>query len=306
MRKAAKSYRASETLPEYDFSKGIRGKYAIWAPLIDFQWAGSEWQIANDTWIRPGSAYRDYEEFVEFKHALSEEERERCRDAEHRLGLVHVGHDELSKQAKINSFLLALWIVRPTRTHVPFRFEVEKSGSRSVARILDRFQWTRGQAEDEIKDQHLRKVGSILLPLRTVFAARRRLRNAVALTFRGCVASEWQSAFICFSAAAEALLAYSWEPGLSDRLSESYAKLVSASRSGGESAKDQFRRLYSIRSDIIHGRAYDYEDPNRNLTNLANFSDILRRLWGAVLDSEETRVALEGDDKQRRNFFLKL
>lgn len=293
-------------LPEYDFSKGVRGKYAVWAPLIDFPWTGVEWQVADDTWIRPRSAYRDYEEFTEFKYALSEEERDRCRAADHRLALVHVGHDELLKQTKINSFLLALWIVRPTRTYVPFRFEVEESGIRSVARLLDRFQSVKGQVEDEVKDQHLRKVTNILPSLRDVYAARRRLRNALALTFRGCVASEWQSAFICFSAAAEAILTYSPRPGLTDRLAKSYAKLVSTSRSGAESPEEQFERLYSVRSDVVHGRAYDRSHASRNLSDLAEFSDVLRQLWRVVLESQRIRTALEGDDRQRQNFFLKL
>lgn len=291
-------------LPEYDFSKGVRGKYAIWAPLIDFHWSGLEWQVTDDTWIRPGAAYRDYEKFDEFKFFLSQEELDRCQGAGHRLALVHSGPNGLSRQAKINSFLLALWIVRPTRTHVPFRFEVEESGTRSVARLLDRFQWVRGQVEDEIKDEHLRKVAGVLPPLRTAYNAERRLRNALALSFRGCVSSDWQSAFICFAAAAEAILTYSNRPGLTDRLAKSYAKLVGSAQVGNESAYDRFERLYSVRSDIIHGRAYGRRNASQNLSDLADFSDLLRQLWRVVLESPKLRAALEGDDRRRQSFFL--
>ncbi len=308
MRKASRNQHDRNLLPEYDFSKGVRATEIIhvWAPLIGFRWTGSERQIADDTWIRPGSARRDYQKFAEFKYALAEEEWDRCREAEHWLALTHTRSDELSTKAKINSFLLALWIVRPTQTHVPFRFETAESGFRLVARVLDRFQWVEGQVADELKDQDLDEVTRILAPLRIVYAARRRLKNALALTFRGCVASDWQSTFICFSAAAEAILTYSKGPRLTDRLAESYAKLVSSSRSGRESAKDRFKRLYAIRSDIVHGRAFDRDNPSRNLSDLAEFSDVLRRLWRMVLESQEIRIALEGDDGHRQNFFRKL
>lgn len=308
MRKASKSQRDTDILPEYDFSKGVRATETIhiWAPLLGFQWAGLEQQIAGDTWIRPASGCRDYQKFPEFKYALAEEEWDRGREAQHWLALTHMRSDELSAKVKMNSFLLALWIVRPTRTHVPFRFETVESGFRLVARVLDRFQWVEGQAADEIKDKDLDDVTHILASLRIAYAACGRLKNALALTFRGCVASDWQSAFVCFSAAAEAILAYSQAPRLTDRLAESYAKLVSSSRSGRELAKDRFRRLYSIRSDIVHGHAYERAGPSSKLSDLGDFADLLRQLWKVVLGSKEVLVALEGDDKQRQNFFLKL
>lgn len=307
MRKGSRTQRDTDMLPEYDFSKGVRATDTIYvrAPLIGFRWAGLERQIL-DMWIQRGSSYRDYEEFPEFKYALSEEERDRCREAEHWLSFTHTQRDELSVRAKVNSFLLALWIVRPTQTHVPFRFEKAESSFRLVARFLDRFQWVEGETTDEIRNRDLDEVTRILTPLRAAYVARCRLKNALALTFRGCVASEWQSAFICFSAAAEAILTYSPRLGLIDRLAKSYAKLVSTSVSAAESAEKQFKRLYSVRSGIVHGRAYDRNHPSRNLSDLAEFSDILRRLWRVVLESEEIRVALEEDDRARQSFFLKL
>jgi len=150
-----------DMLPEYDFSRGVRGdqEIQVWAPLVGFRWTGSERQIADDTWVRPGSTYRDYEEFSEFKYWLSEGERDQCRATKHWLALTYTRTGELSASAKINSFLLALWIVRPTQSRIPFRFEASGSKFRLVARVLDRFQWVRDQAEDEVKDHDLEEVG---------------------------------------------------------------------------------------------------------------------------------------------------
>ncbi|MEK7362678.1 MAG: hypothetical protein AAB016_01765, partial [candidate division NC10 bacterium] len=159
---------------------------------------------------------------------------------------------------------------------------------------------------DEVEDRDLDEVARILAPLRAVYATRRRLKNALALTFRGCVAYDWQSAFISFSAAAEAILTYSSKPGLTDRLAKSYVTLVGAGRLGRKSAYDRFKRMYSVRSDIVHGRAYDRKHPSRNLADLVEFSDILRQLWKVVLESPKVRSALEGDDRKRQKFLLKL
>lgn len=322
MKKASKNHLDSGMSPEYNFRGGVRGKYVsrfkesgerdvaeilhVWAPLIGFRWSGLERHITDDTWVRPRSACPDFGKFAEFKYWLSDEERDRCREADHWLVISHARSDELSAREKMNSFLLALWIVRPTQTHVPFRFETAESGFRLAARVLDRFRWVEGQTADKIRDGDLDEVTRILTSFRAVYTARRRLKNALALTFRGCVASVWQSAFICFSAAAEAILTYSPRSGLTDRLAKSYAKLVGTSRSGVESAERRFKRLYSIRSDIVHGRAYERSHTSRHLGDLSEYSTVLRQLWGVVLESEKIRTALEGDDRQRQNFFLKL
>lgn len=324
MKRKGRAEGVSDILPEYDFSGGVRGKYAaryrergnvvvldvdilektdVWAPLVGFCWSGSTKQLADDTLIQPETAYRAYEEFT---YELAEEERERCRAADHWLSIKHAQGDKLSAREKISSVLLALWIVRPTATQAPFRFEKTESGTKTIARVLERCQWIKGHTASEIHDHHLAAVETILPPLRAAYTARRRLRNALVLTRRGCVSRDWQSSFICFAAATEALLTYSRERGLVERLAQSYAKLVSRSPAAVKSAHERFRRLYNVRSDIIHGRAHDRKTPRRNLSDLAEFSTILRRLWRVVLKRPEWQVALEADDRQRERFFLSL
>lgn len=313
-----------DLLPEYDFAAGVRGKYAqryrqrgnvvtldveatedvqIWAPLIDFSWAGSQREIAGDTWIRPASAYKSFDQFA---YVLAEEERDRCRQIDHWLSIARGQRDKLSASEKINSFLLGLWIVRPTRTHVPFRFEESQSGTKPFVRMLDRFQWVKTGVASGVEDRHLAQVARILPILRTTHADRKRLSNALVLTLQGCMARQWQVAFVCFTAAAEAILTSSQERGLTDRLASTYAKLVTRNDASRKRASERFRRLYSVRSHIVHGRAYERRTPGRNLRDLAAFANRLRQLWSVVLASGEIRVALEGDDVQRQKFFLGL
>lgn len=303
------------------FSMGERGKYVklyrksvsasveavadvrVWAPLVGFEWAGSEYQIADDTWIKKGVAYRGYES-DEFANFLSRDEREECREIRHWLSIVQPAHYEISTKASVNLVLIALWIVRPTRTSVPLRFEEAEAGFRTAARVHERFQWIDEQAAENIKTRDLDKTRDILQPLRTVYKARQRLRNALVLTFRGCLTSDWQSAFICFAAGVEALLTYSRGPGLTDRLARAYAK-IACNNGSGELAKEHVKKLYLIRSDIVHGRAYDRKASSRNLRALADFSDVLRSLWRTVLEDRELSSILEGDDRRREEFFLR-
>jgi len=311
-----------ETLPEYNLRAGVRGKHAeryrevgnvvlldaraaedaeIWAPLMSFVWDGAQFCIAADTWLRPA---KDYEGFNQYAYVLAPEELDRCREALHWLHISRKGGEGLSAGEKINSFLMALWIARPTATHVPFRFEETPSGTKPFARHLDRFQWIRGQVREHVRDEHLSKARDLLPGLRRAYARRKRLRNALILTHRGCVSTSWQVAFVCWSAAAEALLTYSRGPGVTGRLARSYATLVTVSQAGAKRAEELFAKSYSIRSDIVHGYAHDRSGSVRNLRDLATFSNILRRLWSVVLTNPDLSEILEGGDDVRRKHLL--
>jgi len=287
-----------------DRTEMMMGKVHSWAPLIDFPWAGSEKQMTVDTWVRGRGAYTGYAA-SEFRSYLSQEERKQCRDTEHWLHIDLPIHSGLSSPAAINSFLVVLWIVAPTRTRVPCRFE-ETKVERTVARRLDRFQWIEGQALDDIHDKHLQETARLLPPLRDVYTTGRRLRNALILTYQGCVSKQWQVAFTCFAAATEAILSRSTDHGLSRRLAEDYALLASTDGADRKVARERFLRLYGIRSVIVHGRAHGRQEADINLKDLAQFSDLLRGLWRIVLEKPDVRAAFEGDDEQRRLLFKAL
>jgi hypothetical protein len=223
------------------------------------------------------------------------------------LHLTYARGEEPSPRARMNTFLLGLWLIRPTQSHVDLRLDVVESQLRTVHRLLDRFQWISGQASDEILDGDLREVAALLGPMAKIYVARQRLRNALVLTFRGCVSSDWQSAFVCFAAAAESILTYSSRPGLTKRLAEAYAALVDRkSHLIPNAVTAEFARLYSIRSDIVHGRAFSRVDDQQNLGDLRSFSDLLRGLWRVVLESDTIRHALEENDQRREAFFKAL
>jgi hypothetical protein len=232
---------------------------------------------------------------------LSLEEIDECRAAGHYLKVQQALRDEISISVRMNSFLLALWITRPTRTHLTHRFVEVEEGERTVVRLLDRFQWIEGYIDDEISTADLEHVRVSLPPIVQLYSTSRRLRNAMVLTFRGCVATDWQSAFICLTAAAEALLTHSQGSGLVHRLADAFARLLARTDRERKIQRDHFKRLYATRSKIMHGRAHDRRTAEENLRELADLRDVLRALWGRILESEEIRTALDADDKSRVN-----
>jgi hypothetical protein len=214
----------------------------------------------------------------------------------------------LTPKEKLNIFLLALWLVVPTKTQPKFRFELpRKSGSGKLskfARLLDRFQWIGPQAKDKVETKHLGQMPRYVEAMIAVYTARKRLRNCLVLTLRGCKTIDWQVAIVCFSAAAEGLLTYEKGLGLTNRLAKSYACLVESTKLGRDRAFRAFSHSYDVRSDIIHGRATHRRGPKKNLREAARFSDLLRRLWRAILVSNVVWSELEKDDAGRKTWFI--
>jgi hypothetical protein len=197
--------------------------------------------------------------------------------------------------------LLALWIVRPTTTYIPVRFQLTESEF-SVSRVLDRFQWIPGWTAEDITEEDLHAARMILAVLHEVYLEARRLRNALTLTFRGCVSVDWQSAFICFMTAIEAILIDSTGRDSSERIAKAYGKITAGPKLGSKAGIERVKRMYAVRSNIVHGVASSSE---QNLANLSDCSEVLRTLWRAVLGDSNLRNALERDDRTRRIFLAK-
>jgi len=272
----------------------------VWAPVFDFETTVTDFAFAENLMLRTSYEGLSAEAVSYF---LSPEELDRCRAAGHWLHLRRPVHSTLSTRAHINAVLLSLWISRPTRAHVAVRFEENAAGERTIARLLDRMQWIKGHVDQRFEQRDLKEAAQLVLPLRHITAEGRRLRTALVLTYRGCVSSDWQAAYICFAAATETLLTYSRAPRVSERLADAFAAIVATSEQDRRVAKDTFKRLYDLRSDIVHGRAYDRPRGQKNLDVLADFVTALRRLWSTVLHSKELCETLESDDNVREAFF---
>jgi len=236
---------------------------------------------------------------------LATDEQQDLRSAGHWLTFDWSTDERPAPNEIVNLVLIALWLSQPTKAHVELCFKISNDPEMAPDgwyRYLDRFNWVPGAAVDKIENANLTEAVSYYPKLRDLHLASGRLQNGLSLTSAGCMAHSWQPALICHSAAAEAILTYDTGPGITRRLALFYACLVENSAAERDRAFLEFRHLYSVRSDIMHGRTYNIAAGDR-LPILARFESILRRLWQVVLASPMLIQVLEGPDEQRSIHF---
>ena len=277
----------------------------VHAPLSAFPWQGGSSRVFPGLLL-----HRNRPQLGDLVTNLSEFDREDVlQSTRYWLSFEHQDGAEPSAGATVTLFLLALWLVRPTRTHVRFRFQVRREAGNgetgSFHRMLDQFNWIPGHVRSDLGDADLRRAATYYRGLWGVLLAKGRLRDALVLNAAGCMAHRWQVGFICHSAAAEAILTYSKAGGVTERLAKSYACLTRRSVRQRDLAYRRFRCLYGIRSDIMHGRLHRLQRLKK-LRTLAQVENVMRALWRQVLWSGRVRCALEGTDTDRRQFMLSM
>jgi hypothetical protein len=279
--------------------------FDICAPLQEFRWGGDSFELSPGVWIKQRA---DVPDLQGWNSRLSEDEQDKLFFAEHWLTFAWTEAAENSPAETVNLVLLSLWLVKPTKTHVAFRFKLGRdSGTcgEGRTRLLDRFQWIRDATEEAFDTADLLSAATYYRALATLNRTRGRLNDALRLTLSACVARQWQVALICFAAAAETVLTYDTGGGITRRLASAYACLVESEAARRDVAFAEFRKLYAIRSDIVHGRAGNVA-PQERLLMLADFADLMRNLWRAAIQSDTRIAALEDADAQRRAYFAVL
>jgi hypothetical protein len=279
--------------------------YKVYAPLSEFWWTGQDFTIA------PGIEIKRLYQIPDLRgleNVLAADERGILRSAGHWLTFDWSTDEKPAPNEIVNLVLIALWLSQPTKAHVELCFEISNDPAMAPDgwhRYLDHFSWVPGAAVDKIENANLTEAALYYPKLRDLHLASGRLQNGLSLTSAGCMTHSWQPALICHSAAAEAILTYDTGQGITRRLALSYACLVENSAAERNRAFLEFRDLYSVRSDIMHGRSYNVVAGDR-LPILARFEAILRKLWRVVLASPVLIQVIEGSDAQRAAHFRRL
>lgn len=281
------------------------GSFDILAPLHEFHWDGAAFQLSPGISIR---AYDSTPDIRAMEQTLGEDEQTLVSSARFWLTFEWTEGEPLSASEKANLALLSLWLVKPTKTYIAHRFHLcrsNSSGQKSRYRLLDRFSWVPGGVHIGFSAAELGCASSYYAALCRASESRGRLNDALILTLTGCWSHRWQSALISHAAAAEALLTYSTKPGITRRLSSSYACLVETQSSRRDTAFQDFRSLYAVRSDVMHGRVGTVAVADRHQI-LIRFGAVIRRLWDAVTLSPALATVLDGTDTQREAHFRAL
>lgn len=278
-------------------------KYEVYAPLSEFEWPGSEAELIPGFWLRRRV---QKPELRGLNAGLALDEQDTITMVDHWLEFQWTEAETPSAAEWVNLALLAFWLTKPTKAHATHRFQLDCGPPQGrldrTSRLLDRFAWVPGATAAAFDDADVRSAGLYLPTLAGLCRARGRLNDALVLTLTGCWSHKWQVALICHAAAAEAILTYSTGPGITRRLSTSYACLVATTPTDRDTAFREFAALYGSRSDIMHGRTYNVPQSDR-LSTLARFGNALRNLWRVVLSSQFALQALEGTDVQRQTWF---
>jgi hypothetical protein len=278
--------------------------YDVYAPLERFSWGGNDFQLGSDVRIR---RFGQVPDLSGFRNRLSDDEWERAAQIPHWLQIDWDGIADQEPNKTTNLALLSLWLAKPTQTKVTLRFQIDRPEGRQTtrSRVLDRFAWIEEPANPEFTDDELAQAANFYATLIAVYRTRGRLNNALLLTVSGCWSHFWQTALICHAAAAEAILTYSTAPGITKRLATSFACLTEATVAGRSAAYREFADLYSIRSDIMHGRTHTVPIPDR-LPTLTRFQSALRKLWTHISAAPQLSAVLEDTDIRREAYFTAL
>ena len=277
-------------------------RFDVYAPLQDFYWAGKDFEFSPGLTIKRFDVTPDLSGLDAY---VSKSEWERVTNSDHWLTFQWVDGAEPSPAEVINLVLLSLWLVKPIRAQIALRFEIgreDAANAKTMSRLLDRFAWIPGTIDPDITDGDLHLASSFYSSLEPLCRARGRLNNAMVLTVAGCWSHGWQTALICYAAAAETILNYATGRGLTRRLASCYACLVESDATRRDAAFKEFVDLYSARSDIVHGRMHEIAKDDR-LPMLVRFQNVLRKLWQTVLSSKQLTETLEGTDVQREPYF---
>lgn len=280
-------------------------RFDVYAPLQDFYWSGQDQPFGSDVILKRFHSVPELSGLVSF---VSKPEWDRAVNSDHWLTFQWIDGTEVSPSEVINLFLLSLWLVKPIKSQVALRFQIGRDAAaaeKTMSRLLDRFAWIPGSIGPDISDEDVRKASSYYSKLEELCRTRGRLNNAMVLMVSGCWSHGWQTALICHAAAAETILTYATGRGLTRRMATSYACIVASDSPSRDAAFAEFSTLYSARSDIVHGRMHNIARTD-TLPTLLRFQNLMRRLWSAILVSNELLSALELDDAGRQAYLARI
>ena len=207
----------------------------------------------------------------------------------------------------INILQLAFWIIEPTELQIHFysNLNYEHKGRCLFSRFLYIPKHINYKNEYEYQDIEKLKT---YYPAMLRLYENNRIHNSISFNFHGCITNSWEAAYILFSTTFESLLTHKNKWGTTKKLAWAYALLTETENENRQIAFENFRDIYNIRSEILHGESFNdkYKKSDVNLEELAKCRDMLRKLWQVILDSKETIEKLKLNDAKRRKYFKKV
>ena len=205
--------------------------------------------------------------------------------------------------AQMNDWALALWVTRPTKLRMQYRFQVRGLASASCKRLHSQFEWNRFDVEDgsysETELEHARKAFVLFQNIEP----KSRLGGALSLTAEALWQHRWHAAIVLFSAAVEALLTVGHGGPVTMQRARAYAAVTGSP--SFEQAVEEFREAYKLRSGIVHGN-FELDLPDDRLQAVAQWARLARAIWRVLVDKPWVVVALQGTNDERKQLLASL
>jgi hypothetical protein len=146
-------------------------QFEIFAPLQNFCWSGDDLELTQGLWIRHFHQKPDLRG-LDAELAPSEQSDIGYLGASHWLTFHWNEGSELCPTETVNLVLIALWLAKPTASHVAFRFKLgqgESADKKGVSRLYDRFAWPPDDAQEKFADPAIYKPPNHSIRLCAIF-----------------------------------------------------------------------------------------------------------------------------------------
>jgi hypothetical protein len=234
--------------------------------------------------------------------ALSDREKNELPGVGYWLVIDDHAADGHSAAERMNQWAFALWLVRPTHLELRFRFEESVDGSyHGFSRLHSSTRWNQEDVDPgRFTAIELAEAQQTFAVFETI-PTDSRLEMALSLSVEATWQHRWHAGIVLHSAAAETLLTSERGRGLTSRLANAYAALISPGASDRNAAITGFAAAYDARSGIVHGRS-ELDEEGARLRALALWSDIIRDIWRVIIAEPAALFALQGNDSIRNDF----
>ena len=219
--------------------------------------------------------------------------------------LVLDGYDDFNYiKEVVNLFQLSLWIIKPTNLLIGFITNFKSDITQHPLEKLSQFRHIPKRISSQYTLDDIEILKSIF-PIIIDLYKKNRFKNSIVFNYHGCITNSREVAYIQFSTTFEGLLTHKSELGTKKKLAWACAILTENEVETRQKVFEDFRDIYKIRSEILHGESFKdkFGKGEINLERLANCRDMLRKLWQVILDSEEIIEKLSGNDSVRLDYF---
>lgn len=267
-------------------------------PLFQFHYNGSKFKFSDDYSLEHFDSDEDIHESA--KSGLSDIDLSCLRQED--WALVATNPNDKFK-SELNMLLISFRIFAKSNAFIKWRFCTENQ--KYSTRLNDRFRNLLTMANLNITEKMLTTVKNGFLQIVEMYNISDRTKNTFYFTWRGLCVEKHMDAYILLVCALESLFSNETAEDVTKTVIKRIQKFLSRKGFGG----DQIKKIYQIRSDMVHGRIShtdkkDTQKRKNNLDNLGKLEELLFVCLQKLIDGNLYRIY--GDTEKKEKYFNEL